>query len=644
MNQPKKKKKPLNNASKAPVVLKLISFAIALILLVAFLVPGRTLAASDYGLSLYGPAGLKLGPDEPWPYVNPSAPKGGHLAMRTQNFTTLNPVALKGIGAPLLDLVFESAMTASFADNEAFSQYGHLVESVEIAEDRLSLVYRIRPEARFSDGHPVTADDFVFSFEITKHPEFNPVYKQYFADIVKVEKIDGRTVRYHFARRNQELPLITGQMTILPKHVYGAAGKDFGRDFDTLAVGSGPYVVDRFEFGKYITVRRNPQWWARELPKSQGCHNFDTITSNVFLDDTSMKESFKGGAFDVMLVSVSKDWALDFHGPFIQKNYIQRREIQHDRPVGMQGFSFNLRRDIFKSHKTRYAIALVFDFPWANRNLFYSQYNRTRCFFENSPDLTHVAPPSGRMLDYLGELRDRHGAEAVPKMALSEPLHAPGQGQSPLLSMRQAEILLDAAGWKRGSDGVRVRSDGRRLEFSVLLLDQHWQRITEPYQARLRELGAALKTEVLQPAEYQQRVRAFDFDMIVGLYSHSRSIGNELLYFFSSEAADVEGSRNVNGLRNPAVDEIVGRIVEAETREELVFYGQALDRILTSSTIVVPHWHLTYDRTLVWNKFGQPERHCSQQFFETVVRDYWWFDAARARSLQEARQAGGDLP
>jgi len=608
----------------------------------ALLPAARLPAAPEYGISLYGPAGLKLQENDPWPYVNPDAPKGGHLNLQSGNFTTLNPYSLKGLSAPLLGLIFESPTVHSYAENEPFSEYGHLVESIDVAADRLSLVYRIRPQARFADGEPVRADDFVFSFEIMRHPEYSPLYRQYYADIKSVTALDELTVRIEFARQNQELPLIAGQMPILPRHVYGAEGTDFGKDFDTIAVGSGPYVIDSFEFGKYVTLRRNPEWWARHLPRSRGCYNFDTITAKVYLDDVSRKEAFKGGEFDVMLVSVSKDWALDFKGPFVQKNYILRREIPHDRPVGMQGFAFNLRRPVFQSHKTRFALAMIFDFPWTNRNLFYDQYTRTRCFFENSPDMTDTDPPGDEMRAYLQGLREKHGMTAVPRMALDKPLHAPGQGQSPELNMRQAELLLDSIGWKRGPDGIRAR-DGQRLAFELLLLDRHWERIAEPYQKRLRELGAEMKVTVMQPAEYEKRLRVFDFDMITMVYNHSRSIGNEQFYYFGSEAADTAGSMNVNGLRNSAVDEVLAKLVAAGTRDQLVFFAQALDRILTSSTIVVPHWHITVDRTLVWNRFGKPIVHCGQLPAELVVRDYWWFDQKQARKLDAAMAAGAPL-
>jgi microcin C transport system substrate-binding protein len=601
---------------------------------------GSYAATPTHGVSVYGPENLKLGPDEPFSYANPDAPKGGHLNLRSfGNFTTLNQFTLKGIPGPLLDLVFESATTRSEMDNEPGTAYANLAKSIEIAPDHLSMTYQLRPEARFSDGHPVTADDFVFSFDLISHPEYSPMYKQYFADIKGIVKLGEHSVRYEFKRRNQELPLITGEIPLLPKHIYGAPGKDFGKDFDSVAVGSGPYVIERYEFGKYITVRRNPQWWGRNLAKNLGRYNFDTITAKVYLDEVSMKEAFKGGDFDVMWVSSSKDWALDYKGPFVKKNYIVRQEIPHKRPQGMQCFAFNLRRELFQSHKTRYALALAFDFPWSNTNLFYGQYRRIRCYFENSPDLTETAPPTGEMKRYLDELRRKHGPLAVPKAALYKPLQAPGDGQSAEQNLLQAEQLLEIRGWKRGPDGIRVK-DGRRLTFELLLAQQAWQRIAEPYRQRLRQLGAEMKITVVQVAEYQKRLRAFDYDLIVSVFQHSPSPGNELLSEWGSKAADTEGSRNFTGLHNAAVDEILGKLVQAQSRADLAFQIHALDRILTSGTYVVPQWMQSSDRVLYWNRFGHPKQHCSQGYFETTLRDLWWYDATQAQALQKSMSSG----
>lgn len=599
--------------------------------------------APVYGLGLYGPEDLKLAENESFPYVNPKAPKGGALVMQSQNFTTLNQFALKGMPAPLLSLVFESPTIKSEAVNEPFSTYGHLVESIDLAADRLSLTYTIRPEAAFSDGHSVRADDFVFSFNIMSDPEYNPRMKQYFADVDRAEKLDDLRVRFYFKRANQELPLILGELPILPRHIYGAQGTRFGKDFDRVAVGSGPYVVDDYEFGKFVRVRRNPDWWAKELPRSQGMYNFETITAKVYLDDTARKEAFKGGQYDILYVTSSKDWALDFNGSFVKKNYIVRREIPHQRPMGMQGFGFNLRRRIFSSLKTRFALAMVMDFDWMNRNLFYDQYQRANCFFGNSPDMTNLNPPGPKMVTYLQQLRDTYGPKAVPKMALSKGLKAPGEGMSPDMAAKQAEILLESVGWELQPDGIRAR-DGQRLSFELLLYAKTWERIGEPYQQRLRRLGAEMKITTLQPAEYQKRIRTFDYDMIVMGYGQSDSIGNEQLDYFGSQAADTPGSWNFTGLKNPAVDAVLSKLVTAKSREELVFQGQALDRLLMANCIVVPHWNVNVDRTLYWNKFGMPKTHCSKVYPTTAAMYFWWIDPEKVTALNKARAAGVPLP
>lgn len=596
----------------------------------------------NYAISIYGAEGVKYEQEESFPYVYPEAPKGGHITVHTSNFNTLNPYTLKGMPPQLMDLVFETPTMHSHAEDEPFTEYGHLVKSIELADDRMSLVYKIRESAQFSDGEPVTADDFVFSFELTREPQYDPRYKQYFAGIEDVEKIDDYTVRFRFSRQNQEVPLLAGQIPILPEHVYGAEGKKFAEDFDKKAVGSGPYVVEDYEFGKFIKLRRNPDWWGRDLAKARGMYNFETITGKVYRTDVSRKEAFKGGDFDILQVNTAKDWALDFRGSYVKNNYIIRKNIPHKRPSGMQGFVFNLRRPVFKSHRTRYAIAMVMNFEWMNKNLFYDQYQRLRCFFENSTDMTNVEPPGEKMREYLHNLAEKHGEEYVPKMTFTEPLQAPGTGKSRQLRKKQAELLLESAGWELGDDGMRYKN-GRPLEFTLLLSNQTWTRIAEPYKRWLAEIGVKMEVKNIQPAQYQKRVRVFDYDMIVHVFPHSRSIGNELNSYFSSEAAAVEGSRNVNGVQNPVIDEIITEIVGAETRKELVFYGQALDRLLSSLTLIIPHWHLTSDRFLSWNKFGRPETHCSQLLPEMAAVRYWWYDSERAEELKKKMAAKESL-
>jgi len=329
------------------------------------------------------------------------------------------------------------------------------VEKVELAEDRLSMTYTIYKQARFSDGHPLTADDFVFSFNLIKDPEYHPIYKEYFKDIKSIEKIDAHTVRYHFALYNQELPLITGQMLIFPKHIYDVKGKSFGADFDDIAIASGPYTVEKYEYGKYITFKRNPDWWAKDIGINRGRYNFDRVTYRIYLDPVAQREAFKGGEFDMQLVNSSRDWALDYKGDFVKKGYYIRGEFPHTRVAGMQGFAMNMRNGFFQSRKVRAAIAMAFDFEWSNKNLFYGQYTRNECYFDNNPEMKASGIAQGKVKTLLVELREKHKSH-VPKTALTKPVGAPGQGQSAVKNIQIANALLDSAGWKIGSDGIRT--------------------------------------------------------------------------------------------------------------------------------------------------------------------------------------------
>jgi microcin C transport system substrate-binding protein len=533
-------------------------------------------------------------------------------------------------------------MDSSVDDDEPFSQYGNLIEKVELAKDRMTMVYHIHRHAKFSDGHPVTADDFVFSFDLIQEPEYHPIYKQYFKDIKKVEKLDNHRVKYTFAIYNQELPLITGQMLIFPKHVYGKKGKSFGSDFDSIAVGSGPYMVKDFEFGKHITLQRNPNWWGKDLAINKGRYNFDRITWKIYLDPVALREGFKGGDFDASLVNSSRDWALDFKGDFVKKGYYLREEVPHTRVAGMQGFAMNQRNDIFKSRRVRAAVAMVFDFEWSNKNLFYGQYTRNECFFDNNPEMKAQGIPNGEVKELLIQLREKHGAAYVPKTVFSKPVGAPGQGLSEEKNIRFANSLLESAGWKVGADGIRVKN-GKRLAVKILLDGAGFERIVEPYKNNLRKIGFDMEIKKMQVAEYEERLRNFNFDMIVVGYGQSRSPGNEQRYMWGSEAAQTPGTRNYMGIENPAVDELINRITEAGSRKELVDAIQAMDRILTHQFYIVPHWYIAYDRIVYWSKFSRPGVNPSQSAVINNIIEWWWWDADKTKKLKEARSVGSSL-
>jgi microcin C transport system substrate-binding protein len=602
-------------------------------------------AKASHGLSLYGPQDLKYKPGEPYRYGNPKAPKGGYLTLSAFGaFTKLTPMSLKGVPAPFIELlVFQTPMDGSADDSEHFSQYGSLVEKVELADDHLSMVYHIRKNAKFSDGKPVTADDFVFSFDLIKNePEFHPFYKHYFADIKTAEKLGSHRVKYTFAFYNQELPLIVGQMSILPKHIYGQKGKKFGSDFDDIAVGSGPYTVKKYEFGKYITYQRNPNWWGKDLAINKGRYNFDEITAKVYLDPVAMREAFKGGEYDFNLVNSSRDWALDYKGDFVKKGYYSRKEFPHTRVSGMQGFAMNMRNPIFKSRKVRAAIAMVMDFDWSNQNLFYNQYTRNDCYFDNNPELKPKGLPEGEVKELLLGLRKKHGKEFVPKTVFTKPVGAPGQGIPIEKNIALANKLLDSEGWKRGADGFRQKK-GQRLKFEILLVSPLFQRIVEPFKNNLKKIGVELTDKLVQVAQYEERLREFKYDMVVANFPQSRSPGNEQRSMWTSEAVKVPGSRNYMGIENPAVNELVDIIVKAKTRKDLVNAIQAMDRILTHQFYIVPHWFISLDRIVHWNKFSHPKIIPSASSRQGHFMEWWWYDEAKAEKLKKAMASGKPL-
>ena len=632
--------------AKNQIKISCLKQLICLVLSIAYvcLFFSSVFANSLNGLSLYGPKYLKYKKGQHYEYSNPKAPNGGHLVLADFGaFTKLNPASLKGVPAPgIANLIFQTPMDSSADDFESFSQYGSLVEKVELADNRMTMIYHINKDAKFSNGHPVTADDFVFSFNLLKDPEYHPISKQYFKDIKSVTKINTHKVKYIFSIYNQELPLITGQMTIFPKHIYGVKGKSFGSDFDEIAVGSGPYKVKSFEFGKHITFEKNKNWWGKNLGINKGRYNFDEVTWKIYLDPVAMREGFKGGDFDAHMVNSSRDWALDFKGDFVKKKYYIRGTFPHTRVAGMQGFVMNQRNEIFLSRKVRAAVAMVFDFQWSNKNLFYGQYTRNECYFDNNPEMKASGLPNKEVKSILLKLREKHGASFVPKTTLTKPVGAPGQGQSLDNNIKIANALLDSAGWKVEADGIRSKN-GKRMVIKLVLSSPLFQRIIEPYKNNLKKIGLSLDVKVVQIAKYEEILRNFNFDMVVANYPQSRSPGNEQRSMWSSEAESTAGSRNYMGIKNPAIDELIDRIVEAKSRKELINSIQAMDRILTHQFYIVPNWYIPYDRIVYWNKFSRPKINPSQSIIINNILEWWWLDESKAKTLKKARASGSAL-
>lgn len=592
----------------------------ALILGLFLSVPGVARSGPVHAVALHGQP--KYGPDfAHFDYVNPDARKGGELRMAALGgFDTFNPFVLRGQSAAGLGLMFES-LTTSSAD-EPFTEYGLLAETIEISPDRSTVTYRLREQARFHDGSPVTADDVVFSFE-TLRTRGLPFFRAYYANIEGVEALDPRTVRFNLgADENPELAFITGQMPVLSRAYW--SDRDFEATTLEVPVGSGPYRIERFEPGRFVVYRRVEDYWGQDLPVNRGQYNFDRIRYDYYRDGTVAFEAFKAGSYDVRPENVARQWATGYDFPAARDGRVVLEEFRHTRPVGMQAFAVNLRRPQFQDARIRQALNLAFDFEWSNQNLFHDQYVRTRSFFENS-ELAATGLPGALELEVLEPLR-----ELIPPEVFTDEYRPPSTAAPGSLreNLHRAVELLQAAGWTFLDRRLVNAASGEPFRMEILLVDPSFERIALPYSKNLERLGMDVRVRTVDAAQYENRVKSFDFDMIVNTWGQSESPGNEQREFWGSVAADAEGSRNVSGIRDPAVDALIEALIRAPDRESLVARVRALDRVLQWNHYVIPQWHINTDRIAYWNRFGHPDVTPDRG----VQLLAWWHEPDRAAS------------
>lgn len=587
------------------------------------------LAAPAHGIALHGQP--KYAPDfKHFDYVNPDAPKGGEARFAAiGSFDTLNPFNIKGQAAAGIGQLFETLMIGS--TDEPFSEYGLIAESVDVAEDRGSVTFTLRPQAKFHDGSPITADDVLFSLDILKS-KGSPLYRFYYASVVKAEKLDERKVKFTFADgENRELPLIVGQMPVLSKKYW--QDRDFGATTLDVPVGSGPYRVERFESGRFIALKRDENYWGKDLPVNRGLHNINRLRYDYYRDVTVALEAFKAGSYDLRVENVAKQWATGYDFPALGKGLVKKEIFKHERPSGMQGFVFNLRRPLFQDPKVRQALAYAFDFEWSNRNLFHDQYTRTRSFFDNS-ELAARGLPAPEELAVLEPLRKELPPEVFT--VAYEPPTAKDDGEL-RTNFQKALQLLQEAGWVFRDRKLINAKTGEPFRFELLIAEPTWERIGLTFARNLERLGVEMTVRSVDSAQYENRERSFDFDMIVNVWGQSLSPGNEQREFWSSAAADQPGSRNLAGLKNPAVDRLVDAVISAPDRASLVARVRALDRALQWNYLVIPQWHLPYDRIAFWDKFG----YSAVTPMQGVQLDAWWIDPAKEAALsQRAPEAG----
>lgn len=550
-------------------------------------------------------------------YVSPDAEKGGEITLYgLGSFDSLNPYLLKGIPASGLgQLVFESLLEKSL--DEPFSMYGLIAEDFYLADDGLSVTFHINPAARFSNGKPITAEDVKFSFDTLMSKAAHPQYRVYYGDVESVEVIDKLTVRFHFSSRNRELHMIVGEIPIFSREWLD--GKPFDEVDDVPPISSGPYLVDTYERGRFIRYRRNPDYWAKDLPVRVGMYNFDKVKYSYYKDSDIALEAFKAGEFDFFFENYSKRWARSHVGPKYDSGEILKTELQHSNNAGMQGFAINLRREKFKNVLVRKALGLAFDFEWSNNQLFYNQYERCDSYFSNS-ELASSGLPEGKELDLLNQFR-----EQLPASVFDEEWYPPTTNTETTLrdNLKKARDLLAEAGWTV-QDDVLKNAQGEAFVIDVLLVQKGFDRIIAPYAHNLKKLGIDMNYRKVDDSLYKRRLDKYEFDMVVTSFPQSVSPGNELMNMFHSQTAAIEGSRNLPGIANPVVDALIDRIINAENREELKIAAHALDRVLLHGEYLVPNWYIDKHRIAYRDKFNMPET--LPLYFEPVswLLKTWW--------------------
>jgi len=589
------------------------------------LAAGPAAAEPSHALAMHGD--LKYGPDfKHFDYVNPDAPIGGSVTLGAiGGFDSFNPFIVKGEPAAGIGQVYDTLMTSSL--DEPFSEYGQLAETVETPDDRSWVEFTLRPEARWHDGEPITVEDVIWTFN-TLVENGQPFYRFYYGNVSKVEKTGDRSVRFSFKEGvNRELPLILGQLTVLPKHWWES------REFDATSLepplGSGPYRVKDFEAGRYVTYERVEDYWGADLSVNKGHNNYDTIRYDYYRDSNIAIEAFKGGEFDFRMENSSKHWATAYDSPELDEGLIVKAEVHHERPSGMQGFAYNIRRELFKDPRVRRALAYAFDFEWSNKTLFYGQYSHTRSYFENS-EMAATGLPSEAELELLEPLRD----QLPPEVFTTEYNPPTSDGSGNIRgNLREAVTILRETGWGIKDGKLTHTETGRVMAFELLLVSPLFERIALPFAKNLERIGIDMSVRIVDQSQYIERLNSFDFDMIVSSWGQSLSPGNEQRDFWGSEAADRQGSRNVVGIKDPAIDSLIETLIAAPTREALVTACRALDRVLQWHHFVIPQFHAPYDRLVYWNRFGRPETVPMQgTSFST-----WWVDPDKAARIRAER-------
>lgn len=559
-------------------------------------------------------------------YVNPVATKGGEIAMvspsRASSFDKYNPFTLKGTAPPGLgSLMLETLLTGN--SDEPTTAYGLLAEDVSVAKDKLSVTFRLNPLARFHNGDPVLAMDVKYSFDRITSKEAAPQFRTYFSEVASVVVVSEREIRFNFKRANAELPLIVGSMSVF-SHKWGA-DKPLDKIITDVPIGSGPYKLGQVDFGKDIQYLRDNNYWAKNLNVRKGMFNFDRISYRIYKDTTAQFEGFKAGEFDYIQAFVAREWARGYKGKLFDNGTLIKKELQHGNAGDFQGFMFNTRLPKFKDARVRQAIGLAMDYEWMNRQLFYQAYTRVRGYFVGS-DFEAKDLPDTDELNLLEPMRDKLDPSIFTQAVPLPPVTSldPASGHTLRDHLRLARDLLTQAGWTY-RDGALRNAKGEAFTIEFLDNSGSMGRVVTPYAKNLEKLGFKVVYKVVDFAVLQKRMDVFDFELISNRIGGSEAPGTELLERFGSKSAATEGSSNIIGVKDPAVDALLDKVVAAQTRGQLVAACKALDRVLRHGHYSVPHWYGSVHR-VSWRagRFEQPN--ITPRFYqpESWIQSTWW--------------------
>ena len=583
-----------------------------------------------HALSLFGD--IRYPPDfKRFDYVNPDAPKGGvarMISIGTFDNFNIAVAGVKGSLAPAAALIYEDLMTRS--QDEVATEYGLLAEAASHPDDFGWVIYRLRKEAHWHDGQPVTPEDVIFSIEALK--KNSPMYGSYYRHVVKYEKIGERDIKFTFdAPGNRELPTIVGELPVLPKHYWeGTDSQGRKRDISATTLepplGSGPYRIKEFVAGRSVVLERVKDYWGTKLPVRIGENNFDELRFEFFRDNTVALEAFKADQADWIVENSAKQWATAYDFPAVNEKRVVREEFPINDTGRMQGFVLNLRRDQFKDARLRRAFNYAYDFEEMNKQLFYGQYKRINSYFEGT-ELASTGLPEGQELEILQTVRDK-----VPGEVFTSPYQNPvgGNPEAVRANLRESMRLLKEAGYEI-RDRKLVDAAGKPVSVEVLVQDPSNERIALFYKPSLERIGVTTSIRVVDDAQYENRLRSFDFDIITDLWGQSLSPGNEQREFWGSQTADQPGSRNTIGIKNPAIDALIDKVIFAKDRANLVAATKALDRVLLWNFYVVPQFTYGFSRYARWDRFSHADP--LPKYGRSGLPTLWWYDADKAARI-----------